>query len=519
MKKKLVIVAALVAVLSGCVRNQPDVVVITATFLPPTGVDGLAAPTQAPIAQTLGAEGVVTNPTPNPTRPGSDQATREYVVQPGDNLTAIANNFGTTVETLMSLNNLLNPDQLEVGQVLRLPEAPSELTPDYKMIPDVRLVYGPGAGQFDIADFIAGQSGYIRSATDTIDDVVYPAADVVERVTQEYSVDPRLLLALVEFKGGWLSNANPSDAAKAYPLGVPDSPFGFTRSGLYRQLAYAANQLNAGYYGWKHRNWSTLEFDGGFRVLYAPTLNAGTVALQAFLSELSPYAAWLDEVGPDGFATTYTRYFGNPFDGAIDPVVPVGLEQPELGLPFPRGQEWYFTGGPHGGWGAGSAWAAIDFAPPDDLETKTTGCYVSDYFATALADGVIARTSEGAAVLDLDGDGDETTGWTILYLHIAAQDRVTEGATVRLGDNIGRPSCEGGVSNGTHMHIARRYNGEWIPASCQNCPPDEDRAPFTLDGWVAVGLPNQEYQGYLTKDNQTKVAEQLRDVADNRVGW
>jgi len=519
MKKTALLLAALIAVMTGCVRNQPDVIVITATFQPPAEAGSAGVVTPAPIEQTLGANAVVTNPTPNPTRPGSDQATRDYVVQPGDNLTAIAITFGTTLETLMSLNNLANPDQLEVGQVLRLPEPPSDTTSEFKIIPDVKLVYGPGSGQFDIAGFVAQQPGYIQTATDTIDDVIMPAADVIERVAQEYSVDPRLMLALVEFKAGWLSNANPSDAAIAYPLNVPDSTFGFSRSGLYRQLAYAANELNAGYYGWKQRGRTMLEFTGGIRLLYEPGLNAATVALQGFLAQLSAFTDWEREVGPEGFYSVYSRYFGNPFDGAIDPVAPPDLPQPALGLPFTRGETWYYTVGPHGGWGAGSAWAAIDFAPPDDLETKTTGCYVSDYFATAIADGVIARISEGAVVLDLDGDGDETTGWTILYLHMAAQDRVTEGTSVRLGDRIGRPSCEGGVSNGTHMHLARRYNGEWIPAACQDCPPGEERAAFDLDGWTAVGLPNQEYQGYLVKDNQRKVAEQGRDIADNEVSW
>jgi hypothetical protein len=35
---------------------------------------------------------------------------------------------------------------------------------------------------------------------------------------------------------------------------------------------------------------------------------------------------------------------------------------------------------------------------------------------------------------------------------------------VKTGDRIGHPSCEGGAANATHVHIARRYNGEWIPA-------------------------------------------------------
>lgn len=522
MRKTLFALAALLlAATVGCVRNQPEIIIVTATFLPQQTQIALA-PNQTPvppIEQTLLASEPALNQTPDPTRAGAAGATREYVVQSGDTLTGIAMAFGTSVETLLALNDIANPDALEVGQVLRLPEPPTETTSDFKILPDVRIVYGPRAGSFDIAGFIAQQPGYIRSATDEIDDETFTAAEVVQRVTWEYSVDPRLLLALIELRAGWLSEPNPPDDKKAYPVGIGDSPFGFTRRGLYRQLAWAADQINAGYYGWKYRDLTTLEFSGGVRLLYFPGLNAGTVALQYALSQLSPYSVWQREISPDGLFTIYSRYFGNPFDGGSEHAVPAGLQQPPLGLPFPPGQPWFYTGGPHGGWGIGSAWAAIDFAPPDDLTDKTTACYVSDNFATALADGVVARVSEGAVVLDLDGDGDETTGWTILYLHMAEEDRVAEGATLRQGDRIGRPSCEGGFSNGTHIHIARRYNGEWIPADCTGCAPGQQTPPFVMDGWTAVGLPNQEYQGYLVKGDERRVAEQGRNIADNEVAW
>jgi GH25 family lysozyme M1 (1,4-beta-N-acetylmuramidase) len=43
-----------------------------------------------------------------------------YVVQPGDNLTKIARRFNTTVEALVALNNIANPDLIFPNQVLRL---------------------------------------------------------------------------------------------------------------------------------------------------------------------------------------------------------------------------------------------------------------------------------------------------------------------------------------------------------------------------------------------------------------
>jgi hypothetical protein len=69
------------------------------------------------------------------------------------------------------------------------------------------------------------------------------------------------------------------------------------------------------------------------------------------------------------------------------------------------------------------------------------------------------------------------------------------------------------------MHIARRYNGEWIPAYCEACPPGQERPPLVLNDWTVIGLTGQEYQGYLVKGNERRVAEQGRQITDNQVSW
>jgi murein DD-endopeptidase MepM/ murein hydrolase activator NlpD len=142
---------------------------------------------------------------------------------------------------------------------------------------------------------------------------------------------------------------------------------------------------------------------------------------------------------------------------------------------------------------------------------------VSEFWATAVAPGVIARSGNGVVILDLDGDGDESTGWSILYLHMASDGRIEVGKQVNTGDLIGHPSCEGGFSNATHMHIARRYNGEWIPVSCDFCRPNGETPPFVLSGWTILGYPHQEYQGYMVKGNEQRRAEQGRLTSDNLI--
>ncbi len=155
------------------------------------------------------------------------------------------------------------------------------------------------------------------------------------------------------------------------------------------------------------------------------------------------------------------------------------------------------TGGPHPGWGTGEPLAALDFAPP----SRASGCISTDRWATAVADGLVVRSGNGEVMLDQDGDGDERTGWVVFYLHLATNGRAPLGAKLKQGDRIGHPSCEGGSSTGTHVHLARKYNGEWVAA--------EGWAggilAFNLEGWTAH-KGSQVYSGTLTRHSQVVTA-------------
>jgi hypothetical protein len=48
-----------------------------------------------------------------------------------------------------------------------------------------------------------------------------------------------------------------------------------------------------------------------------------------------------------------------------------------------------------------------------------------------MADGTIISSERGRVVQDLDGDGNEQTGWTLLYMHIETRDRVSAGDVVK----------------------------------------------------------------------------------------
>ncbi|MFN8413643.1 MAG: LysM peptidoglycan-binding domain-containing protein [Anaerolineales bacterium] len=447
-------------------------------------------PTRAPITVSpvytpINIETAIT-PTPDELRilPTPRQDATQYTVQSGDTLGGIAS-LRHQHRDFNGIKPDYGSDQLSVGQVLNVP-APNPIgsTSAFKMIPDSELVNGPAAIYFNINDFVQSQKGYLASYEQDVNGITLSGYEIIYIVSRNYSVNPRLLLALLEYQSGWVTNPEPFNTS--YPMGLLDEG----HYGLYRQLTWAANTLNRGYYLWRANAISTVVLNDGSVAPLDPTINAGTAALQYFFAQLDDRATWETDSGPTGLLLTYYVFFGNPFDLAIEPLVPSSLQQPTLTLPFDKGQTWYFTGGPHGGWDAGSAWAALDFAPVGD----NGNCLASSFWVDAMADGPVLRASNGALIQDLDNDGYEETGWTILYMHIAADGRAQPGDYLFTGEPVGHPSCEGGVANATHVHIARKYNGEWIAA--------DGPLPFILDGWVSSGGYN-EYDGYLKKGSQT----------------
>jgi peptidoglycan/xylan/chitin deacetylase (PgdA/CDA1 family) len=64
--------------------------------------------------------------TPTPTLP---PGTIEYTVGRGDTLFSIAQKYGTTVEAIVELNGIEDPDEIEVGQVLLIPAGGPTSTP------------------------------------------------------------------------------------------------------------------------------------------------------------------------------------------------------------------------------------------------------------------------------------------------------------------------------------------------------------------------------------------------------
>jgi len=422
--------------------------------------------------------------------PGASLPPFTYWTQPGDTLEALSARFGVSPDQVsppQPYDRLLAPgQQLTISNLLGVPPYPSVA------LPDSAIVYSPEAGGFSIKDYVNQAGGYLSTYSEEVDkeeDEWLDGAQIVRRVAENTSVNPKVLLVYLEYCSCCVYGDLRDPAQLNYPIGfyVPEY------KGLYLELSLVAKELNIGYYGWRAGSLTDLVFPDSSHVRISPALNAGSVGVQTLTSKFyRSQQDWLETLyGPKGFLSVYISMFGDPWQSAasIEPLYTPDLAQPTLELPFAPGESWSLTAGPHISWNTGTPRGAVDFSPIILLPP----CAPSPAWVTASAPGLVVRTGDGVVVLDLDGDGLEQTGWTLLYMHIAEQDRVATGTWVETGTPLGHPSCEGGRATGTNVHFARKYNGEWVAA--------DGPLPLVLSGWVARES-ERAYEGTLEKDGR-----------------
>ena len=449
----------------------------------------------------------VTSKTPSVTpAPVTDDAPLLYYAQSGDMLSAVAARFDVKESEIISDGDLTRTTLIDPGTLLVIPDRINEAsTPNIQLLPDAEFVFSSTALDFDTEKYVKDQGGYLSSFNDYLGSAGrITGYDAIDRLAIENSVNPRLLLALLEYEARWVRGQPIDILHTEYPMGFNDYHY----KGMSVQMTWAINTMSIAYYGWRAGTLTHLEFPEGTKLRIDPRLNAGTVAIQYLFSKLHSQSQWSQIIDPDsGFPALYEEMFGDSWSRAalLGPIFPPGLNQPPLVLPFEPGAVWSFTGGPHNGWGqispkiygtTHSIFSAIDFAPA----SAKSGCIPNNAWVLASAPGLVVRSENGVVMIDLDGDGYEQTGWNLLYLHIATEDRVPAGTYVEVDDRIGHASCEGGVSTGTHLHFARKFNGEWVTA--------DGPVPFVLSGWRVIA-GEEPYKGQLVNGEQVVTADLL----------
>ncbi len=480
-------VQALRATMSAQIQSEPTAAIASLpgeVSSPPHGPE----PTTA-YPFTVSTPGQIPTPAPNSTAPFN------YLTQPGDTLEALSRRFQVEPQQIFSPTPLPEKSYLPPGIYLWIQSIPEVNVRVEAIFPDIEVTYSPTSLDFDVEKYVSTAGGYLSSHTENVNGEIISGADIINRVAQEFSVNPRLLLALLEQRSGWVFGKDKSPDDLDYPIGFRVAG----RQGLYQELVMTATHLNIGYYGWRSGELQTIKYSDGSTRGINPWLNPGSVGVQNLFAKFYPPNTWSEILyGPGSFSQLYEEMFGNPWERAarVEPFLTPDLAQPILELPFSAGERWSLTGGPHASWNTGSPRGAIDFA----AVTGEPACSISRAWVTASATGVISRSANNVVAIDLDGDGNEQTGWVIVYLHLADEGRIQAGQHVDVNDRLGHPSCERGQSTGTHVHMARKFNGEWLPADYP--------IPMILSGWQ-VQAEDKNYQGSLVKADHIVSASPL----------
>ena len=471
------------------VAQQTSTPPVFSTIQEDQSLPGQALPGQASLPVPLVQPELTPQATSLPTLDPTTNPPYLYYAQAGDSLKTLSMRFAVEPAEITSSDPIPTVGLINPGQLLIIPRRLTKTSSSTQIMPDSEVVFSPTAADFDVEAYVKKAGGYLSQYSQFLGETgMTTGAQVIERVATEFSVNPRLLLSLLEYQSHWVTGQPATLAQTDYPMGMVN----ITYKGLYQQMAWMVSLLSQGYYGWRDGSVTSVIFPDKTTLRLAPDLNAGSVALQNFFANLYNLPNWAGALSSTvGVPANYTSMFGSPWQRAqaIEPLYPAKLTQPELVLPFEPGVGWSFTGGPHAAFGAAGALAALDFSPGG----KQSGCYVSDAWVDASATGVIVRAEHNQVVLDLDGDGYEQTGWTLLYMHIAADGMTPKGTRVSVGDHLGHPSCEGGTATGVNVHLARKYNGEWILA--------DSAIPFVLSGWQAHAGANP-YEGTLTNGSK-----------------
>jgi LysM repeat protein len=190
-------------ILASCTRER-------AIEIPPVGVTSEAAsPGTAadepqvvvvPLASPVPVDTPELEPTPTPAF-----ATAPYAVQPGDSVSTIAEQFGTTPQTIREMN-LLTTDALQVGQVLRVPNttgagtaasgdpAPAEGPFEYVVKPgdtllSIAIEFGVSANEIVMANTLSNPNSLFVGQTITIPNYQPQAAPTpISAVPYEYVI-------------------------------------------------------------------------------------------------------------------------------------------------------------------------------------------------------------------------------------------------------------------------------------------------------------------------------------------
>jgi LasA protease len=183
------------------VFTEPFLPAATVTFSP-----ALLLPTLAP---------------PHSSTPGPQDQTIMYYAQSGDSRAAVAARFGVEVQEITSPKTVPATGLIDAGTLLIIPDRiETETTSSVWLLPDSEVIFSSSATDFDTAGFIALAGGHLSQYHQWLGSTGnVTGSQGMQRVTTENSVNPRLMLAVLEYESHWIYGEPTDMLREEYPMG------------------------------------------------------------------------------------------------------------------------------------------------------------------------------------------------------------------------------------------------------------------------------------------------------------
>ncbi len=349
------------------------------------------------------------------------------------------------------------------------------------IISDGQFVFGPNVHGFDLHRYLTDISSPLLNQ-----------ADAIEAWCLYASVNPRLVLTLLEMDGMRVTGAQPRETER----GASDAPM-VTDEQLEDLVTRLANSFYQHLYAAGSRSTEMpapesiiLDFNDGTTLAVTDKTSSASFAVWAAWAPTHTKAQ-LDHLSldsnPDGFQQTWLRLFpaDHPLDSANVINAPSAPPSELLQFPFPVGQTWYFNGTHNwNGGGLGRPFSSMDFytsggscgAPPND-------------YSVAAAAGNGYHPNGAYCWYRID----HGSGWMTSYYHLR---NVRNDGGVNKNDPIGTIACEtcvGGRATGPHVHFSLLYNGAYAELNGTR-----------LSGWTVASGSGTYDSGYIERDGQQK---------------
>lgn len=337
---------------------------------------------------------------------------------------------------------------------------------------DQRLMYEPGQFTPQIQAFLDQQPGPLKSMVLRVGDRQHTVAEVLLGQSFYSSLNPDVLLALLEQQSKLLSTPNPSQDQFDWAMNYRGE--NGNKRGLQVQIRWARGQITRAKRD--YLDYLPLTYADGSQGDAPPNLSLSEYALARVLAATTTP----DQLGTklNDFLATYTRLFGDPRPAPANWPTP---SQPFLHRPNEKtamvtsffDHDWPFltqNGGTYSYWGRNEPDLSYDghdgwdyaLAPPDVALAAATGDVV---FAGNADDNCNTR----AVIID-HGNGYRTLYWHLSQVGVQIGQRVETGAAIGV---IGESGC----AFGPHLHFGVQFLG-------RNVDPYGWCSP-TADPWAA----------------------------------